>query len=124
MQNVDTGNSLRENVTTGCNRAERGKLLKGQIHHFLNTAVIQIITESGARTRVHSKSWRETERASCVNFARSAGLAKAFGVGVRCLLPMLLSTGFWGTQLKRSGSSFQTRQNLTSISKKALCGRF
>ena len=72
MQNVDTGNSLRENVTTDFNRAQRRKLLKGQIHHFLNTAVIHIITESGARTPAHSKSWRETERASCVNFARSA----------------------------------------------------
>src|SRR6266700_8198858 len=101
MQNVDTGDSLRENVTTGCNRAERGKLLKGQIHHFLNTAVIQIITESGARTRAHSKSWRETERASCVNFARSFGLAKAFGVGVRCVFASLLSLGLRWAQARR-----------------------
>jgi len=43
-----------------------------------------------ARTRragsAHSQSCRETDEALAVDFARSAGLAKAFGVGVRCVL--------------------------------------
>src|SRR5438034_9917427 len=34
MQNVDTGNSLRENVTTDFNRAQRRKLLKGKLRHL------------------------------------------------------------------------------------------
>jgi hypothetical protein len=34
MRNVDTGSSSRESVTTDSNRAQRGKLLKGQIHHL------------------------------------------------------------------------------------------
>jgi hypothetical protein len=34
MQNVDPGNSLRENVTTYFKRTQRGKLLKRQIHHL------------------------------------------------------------------------------------------
>jgi hypothetical protein len=33
-RNVDAGNSLRENVPTNSNRAERGKLLKGKLHHL------------------------------------------------------------------------------------------
>jgi hypothetical protein len=33
MRNVDVGNSLRENLTTDFDRAQRGKLFE-QIHHL------------------------------------------------------------------------------------------
>ena len=40
------------------------------------------LNQSGASTRTHSQSWRETETASAMNFARSA-------FGVRCVVASL-----------------------------------
>jgi hypothetical protein len=34
MRNIDAQNSLRENVTTDSKRAQRGKLVEGQVHDF------------------------------------------------------------------------------------------
>ena len=40
------------------------------------------LNQSGASTRTHSQSWRETEKASSMSFARSA-------FGVRCVAASL-----------------------------------
>jgi hypothetical protein len=41
VRNVDAANSLRENMATDCNRAQRGKLLERKLRHLSLKSLIQ-----------------------------------------------------------------------------------
>jgi hypothetical protein len=54
-----------------------------------NHCVARSATKSDAKTRTHFRKLREIETRCGKDFARSAGLANAFGVGVRCVFASL-----------------------------------